>query len=261
MFTPVRVKFDTIVKRSNFHFENVARNLSSIIHQKFGRCKPCSAAVYAFYDNKMSATNENQPLEWFSMSFKFYTTERCQDSLIVKRLNQLLGKEIKLPIGTEYMTMTISAATLEEYGNYVRIDGGDMQVISSTCPISRGGFRTDFHALSRCPSVPLNYTDFTALMRSTQQMSKKRVINTLFKQGNGTTNTGNGTTNMGNGTTSTGNGATNKDIGTTYMDDFKVQACWETYISVLPKKNHGCSINPTQFVLFVVVMGSINCFA
>ena len=258
MFTPVWVKFDTIVKRSSFHFENVARNLSSIIHKTFGRCKPCSETVYASYDNKMSATNEYQPLEWFSMSFIFYTTERCQESLIVERLNQLLGKEINLPIGTEYMAMTISATTREEYDNYLLIDDGDMQVISSKCPISLGGFLTDFHSLSRCPSVRLNYSDYTALMRSTEQMSKKRLINALFKQGNGTTNMGNGTSNTGNGTTNMDNGTTNMVIGTTNMDDFKVQACWETYLSVLPKKNHGCSISPMQLVLFVVVMGSIK---
>ena len=302
MFTPEWVNGDTRIKRSSFHFDNVARDLSRIIHQNFESCQPCTARVYASYDNKMTETNENQFLKWFTQSLQFYTTEKCQESQIVERLNDLIGEEIKLPIGTDNVTLTTTAATREEYDKYTLVFE-DARSISFSCPLKLQCI--DFQLLSTCPSVPLNYTDYTALMRSTEQLSKKRLINSLFnqpeKKGNGTTNTGtdttimgNGATNKGNGATNNGNGATNKGNGATNTrkgttikgngatnmgngginkvdgapntgnstintDEFKVQACWETYLSLLPKKkNRGSSSVPMKMFFFVVVMVSIK---
>ena len=281
VFTPEWVNGNTRIKRSSFHFDNVARDLSRIIHQNFESCQPCTARVYASYDNKMTETNENQFLKWFTQSLQFYTTEKCQESQIVERLNNLIGEEIKLLIGTENVTLTTTAATREEYDKYTLVFE-DARAISNSCPLKLQCI--DFQLLSTCPSVPLNYTDYTALMRSTEQLSKKRLINSLFnqpeKKGNGTTNTGNGATNKGNGATNKGNGATNtrnflmkmgngginkvdgapNTVNSTInTDDFKVQACWETYVSLLPKKkNRGSSSVPMKMFFFVVVMVSIK---
>ena len=288
VFTPEWVNGNTRIKRSSFHFDKVARDLSRIIHQNFERCQPCIATVYASYDNKMTETNENQLLKWFTQSLQFYTTEKCQESQIVERLNNLIGEEIKLPIGTENVTLTTTAATRDEYDKYTLVFE-DGLAISFSCPLKLQCI--DFQLLSTCPSVPLNYTDYTALMRSTEQLSKKRLINSLFnqpeKKGNGTTNMDKGTTIKDNGATNKGNGATNKgngaintrnflmDIGngginkvdgaphtgnsTINTDDFKVQACWETYLSLLPKKeNRGSSSVPMKMFFFVVVMVSIK---
>ena len=234
MFNPVWVKTNTAFKKFSFDFEKVARNLSSTVGQKFGQCKPCEEAVFATYINKTVAASGNLVPEWFSISLLFYTTKRCQENLIIERINQLLGKEIKLQFGQEYMTLIISVATNEEYNQYVSLEG-DMLSISAKCPMY---IFTDFQKLSSCPTVSLNFTDYTTLMRSTEQMSKKRLIDSLFKQ----------TEKEGKTATKTENNVA------THTDNFKVEVCFETYLSFLPKKNHGFSCGPLRMVLLVVVM-------
>ena len=261
VFNPVWVNTNTAFKGFSFDFETFARSLSSRVGQKFGRCKPCGEEVFVPHTiNKTVAANGNLVPEWFLISLNFYTTKRCQDNFIVEIINQLLGKEIKLPIGQEYVTLMISAAKEEKYDHFLTFDG-DIHVTSANCPMY---FYTDFQKLSSCPSVSLNFTDYSALMRSTDQMSKKRQINSLFKQpamkGNGATNTGNDAPNKGNDAANTetaeeGNVAIN-------TDNFKVQACFETYLSVLPKKNHGFSNGPKMEMVFLaVVIISSKCVA
>ena len=247
MFNPVWVKTNTTFKGFSFDFDKVASNLSSTVGQKFGPCKPCEEAVFAPYINKTGAANGNLVPEWFSISLLFYTTKRCQENLIIVRINQLLGKEIKLPMGEEYMTLIISAATKEENDQYISYEG-DMQVISAKCPMMY--IFTDFQKLSSCPSVSLNFTDYTTLMRSTTQMSKKRLIDSLFKQ---TEKEGKTATNTENNVAANTETAVEGNIATN-TDNFKVEVCFETYLSVLPKKNHGFSCGPMRIVLLVLLV-------
>ena len=295
VFNPVLVHTNTAIKGFSFDFETVARILSRRVGPKFGRCKPCGEEIFAPPTNKTAVANGNLVPEYFLISLNFYTTKRCQESFIVEIINELLGKEIKLPIGQEYVTLMISAANEEKYDNFLTFDG-HLHVTSANCPMY---VFTDFQKLSSCPSVSLNFTDYSALMRSTDQMSKKRQINSLFKQparkgnaapntgndapntGNDAPNTDNDAPNTGNDAPNTGNDAPNTGNDATYKDNdapntktaeegnvaintdnFKVQACFETYLSVLPKKNHGFSNGPKmEIILLAVVIISSKCVA
>ena len=267
VFNPVWVNTNTAFKGVSFDFETAARTLSIRVGQKFGRCKPCGEDVFAPHTNKTATANGNLVPEYFLISLNFYTSKRCQENLIVEIINQLLGKEIKLPIGQEYVTLMISVANEEKYDHFLTFDG-DIHATSANCPMY---FFTDFQKLSSCPSVSLNFTDYSALMKSTDQMSKKRQINSLFKQpakkGNDAHNTGNDAPNTGNDATNTGNDAANTETAeegnvAINTDNFKVQACFETYLSVLPKKNHGVSNGPKMEMVFLaVVIISSKCVA
>ena len=277
-FTPKWVKTNNASQAYDFNFDSAARNLSKIVGKGLGRCRPCEHVVFAKYSNKTAAVNGNMLPERFSMSLAFYTSEECQESLIVQRINELLAKEIKLPIGSESMTLIISTVPKEKYTQYTQLDQ-DMLLLTSVCPMRI--IFASFDHLSRCPFVSLNFTDYNNLMKSTKQMSKKRLINAMFKQtanegnvatnmGNDATNMGNDATNMGNVATSTGHDTTNMGNDATNREDnnftnvtknAKVQVCVETYLSVLPKKNQGMSSSPEKMILFVMVITASHLWA
>ena len=257
-FTPKWVKTNNASQAYDFNFDSAARNLSKIVGKGFGRCKPCEHVVFAKYPNKTAAVNGNMLPERFSMSLFFYTSEKCQESLIIERINELHEKEIKLPIGSESMTLIISTVPKEKYTQYTQLDQ-DMLWSTAGCPMRMKVF-AKFDDLSRCPSVSLNLTDYTNLMKSTTPMSKKRLINVIFKQ---TANEGNVATNMGNDATNMDHDTTNREDNnfTNVTKNTKVQVCVETYLSVLPKKNQGMSSSPVKLVLFVMVITASQLWA
>ena len=255
VFTPVGVKPNAGFDESSFHFEDVATNLSHIVWQTLAPCKRCEETFYASFGNRITAESGKRFAEWFSNFISFHTTESCQEDLIVEKLNRLLGSEIQLPIGNEYITLMISTVNREEDRYYQDAQHRYIIITNSYCQNVM-----DFRDISVCPSVQLNFTDYNALMRSTQKMSKRRLINSLFRQtakeGDGTFNTENDdTTNMGKDASNMAEDAANTENNVAInIDSFKVQVCLESYLSVLPKKNQGRTSSSAKVVLFVAII-------
>ena len=228
---PVWSKTNLAFEESSYPFENLAKKLSIRVQRDLGllkgKCKPCEELIRVTYDDNKADVDGNPIPEMFSIYLTFYTTDGCQEDVIVERMYQLLGKEIKLQFGREYMTLIVSAASDQEYDYYLYKADDVLVVTFLICPTQQ---YTDFQQLSSCPSVSLNFTDYVNLMKSTEEMSRKRVINSLFNL-----------TQMG------GKVATN-------TENFTAQVCFESYLSVLPKKNQGVCFDPINILLLVTAV-------
>ena len=243
LFYPVQGKIQPTNARFSFDFAQVGKNLSDTIQQKLdlGRCKICGENVNVIYDKNIVDANGKPFPEMFTKHLLISTTERCQENLIAERINQLLGTEIELPFGEQQITFFISAATdVKDYENYIS-KADDLYVPHTLLPICPFPNPPDFQQLNRCPSVSLNLTDYEALMESTDLKSERRLINSLFKLTEMDDNDATDTE-----TAMEGNGITDKD-------NFKIQVCFEEYLSVIPKEVHGSARAPTETVIIMVV--------
>ena len=228
---------------TNVRFIDMATELSRKVTKRFGHCKHCEENIYVYY-GKTAAAAADRGLypapEMLFMYLFFYTSKECQESSIVEKLNQLLGKKIRMQFRLEKVTLVVSAAPdLRGYNVYLNKADDQYQGKTLQC---QARVSTDFQSLHGCPSVSLNYTDYTALAKSTNQMSQMKRINALFKltikDENLTSHFGENKNNMGNGT-----------INTSF---FEVQVCFEDYLSVIPKKNNGFLCVPMETVVTVL---------
>ena len=230
---------------TNVRFIDMATELGRKVRKRFGRCKRCEDVVYVDYGKTAAATDGGlyPAPKLLSMYLFFYTTKECQERFIVEKLNQLLGTKIRLQFGQEKAILIVSAApSLKGYDVYLN-KADDQYISGSAFPCQTRGL-TDFQSLSGCPSVSLNFTDYTTLAKSTNLKSQMKLINSLFKL---TTKHDSLTSIFDKRKNNTGSGALNTDI-------FEVQVCFEDYLSVIPKKNSGFLCVPMETIVIALVM-------
>ena len=218
---------------TNVRFIDMATELSRKVTKRFGRCKRCEEDIYVDYGITAAAVDRGlyPAPEMLFMYLFFYTSKECQESSIVEKLNQLLGKKIRMQFGLEKVTLVVSAAPGRKGYNVYLIKADDQYKVQGKTLPCQARVSTDFQSLRGCPSVSLNFTDYTALAKSTNQMSQMKRINSLFK-------------------------LTTKDENLTshFGENKKVQVCFQDYLSVIPKKNNGFLCVPMETVVIVLAI-------
>ena len=209
---------------TKYHIESVAEKIFPKIRRGLGllkaRCQICNERIYGVYDEKMVP-------EMFLTETSFYTTEQCQDDAIVERMESLLKNGIEMLFGQDHVILTVFAASPDEYDNIYNSDPVVYTLTSNFC--DRRNEVYDLRLFNTCPSVSLNQENYANLMQQAKYISQKRDINALFKFDS--------------------TGANSASI----TKNFTVQVCFESYRSVLSRKNNGGNDFPVKTLVFITL--------
>ena len=222
---PKWTKTDLPFNDSNYHIESVAEKLIPKIRRKLGlmdgQCKPCEESIYGIY-------NEQNVPEMFSTDTRFYTSEQCQEDVIVERM-KLLQNEVKMMFGRDHVTLNVVEAISDEYDYNFSNATAKHYMTLKYCPF--GSKPLDLNRFIGCPSVSLNQENYASLMRQARDTSERRNINELFKF------------------------ESNETKLFSITNNFAAQVCFESYLTVLPRENTGVAeISKTAPVLIIVLI-------
>ena len=214
------------------HQKNIAKSLLNSILHGLGlprNCESCTNIIMVNdHSGNISSKARNPQPKFFPFYALFKTNNGCPEDIIVEHIYRLLGKEMQLQIGQAYMTVTVSAASLEEFDHhtyyarplYEKTD--DERCVKNVF---------DFQLFRKCPSVSLNYEDYLRLMKATKETCRMSDIKSVFGisdfDGEITSRTG----------------------------SLPTQVCLELYLSVIPKKNQG--IVQVYYTMTIVIMSAI----
>ena len=215
------------------HQKNVAKSLLNSILHDLGlpkrKCESCTNIIMVNdHSGNISSKARNPQPKIFPFYALFKTNNGCPEDIIVEHIFRLLGKEMQLQIGQAYMTITVSAASLEEF-DYHTYYARPLYEKTDDERCVKHVF--DFQLFRKCPSVSLNYDDYLRLMKATKEMCRMREIKSVF-------------------------GITDFDWGiASRADSLPTQVCLELYLSVIPKKNQG--IVQVYYTMTIVIMSAI----
>ena len=226
---PKRTKTKLAFDESKYNIESVAEKVIPKIRKGLGlqkgRCQLCYENMYGVYD-------ENMVPEVFLTDTTFYTSEQCQEDLIVERMELLLKNEIKMMFGGDHMILTVAAASPDEYDTIYN-NSAVYTMTDNYCLI--GGEAYDLRRFNACPSVSFNQENYSNLMQQARDVSEKRDINALFKFE-----------------------STGANIAS-ITKNFTVQICLESYMSVLSRKNDGGNDFPLKTLVFITLHVTCLC--
>ena len=222
---PELIKINLISETSEYQIENIAEKLFKKLRQQLGlverKCQPRDEDLCGNFDEK-SIPNI------FAIKIRYTTSEDCQESFIVDRLQMLLKNGINVQFDKEVVSFTAIAFSPLEYSQYCG-NVRDKYYVGKWSYL----LYFDFQRFSRCPSVVLNVDHYKNLMKQASETSQRRDINSLFN-------------------------LTALDCRVTLeKENFSVEVCFESYSSVLQKANHGMYYFCMKTMLVVATLLSI----
>ena len=225
---PKCTKSNLTFNETKYHdMESVAEKLLPKIRNGLGlingRCQLCIETIYPIYD-------EHNVPEMFSTQTQFYTSEQCQVGVIVERMKLLLQNEVTVLFCRDHVTLNVVPASPEEYSTNFKNAPTLFTMTRGYCPIRSDVF--DLHLFNGCPSVSLNQENYVSLMQQTRDSARRRDINSLFKFESMGASLNSNTTN------------------------FTTQACFESYLSVVSRKNIASAEVPIMTLIFISVLVS-----
>ena len=225
---PDRSKINLTSETSKYQIENVAAQLFKKLRQQLGlverNCQPRDDD-----DEELCGNFDEKSIpEIFAIKIRYITSEDCQVSFIVDRLQMLLKNGINVQFDKEVVSFNAIAFSPLEFSQYCE-NVRDKYNFSIILKI----FYFDFQRFSRCPFVLLNVGHYENLMKQASETSQRRDINSLFN-------------------------LTALDYRVTLeKENFSVEVCFESYSSVLQKANHGMCYFCMKTTLVVMTLLSI----
>ena len=222
---PDRSKINLTSETSKYQIENVAAHFFKKLRQQLGlverKCQPRDEELCGNFDEKSIP-------EIFAIKIRYTTSEDCQVTFIVDRLQMLLKNGINVQFDKEVVSFNAIAFSPLEYSQYCENVRDKYNVRIYTYFLY-----FDFQRFSRCPFVLLNVGHYENLMKQASETSQRRDINSLFN-------------------------LTALDCRVTLeKENFSVEVCFESYSSVLQKANHGMCYFCMKTTLVVMTLLSI----